>query len=407
MAYKYVASTKDGKMKKGTSDLSTREAVINMLQDQGLVVVSVEGMRSGPSAMRTLRRLFVRVSFVDKLLMTKHLAIMLKSGLTLLDAVRTLADKARTRSLRTVLESIENRIERGDKFSDALEDFPGVFSKFYVNIVMAGEVSGTLEGNLEHMATQFAKDNELRKKVKQALMYPTIVIVAAALIGFFFATFVLPQVADIFSGLKDIQLPWTTRALLALSSFVRSHSLSSFLMLVGIIGFTVWFLRRKFMAPFTHFVLLKTPIIGRIVRLVNLARFSLILGTLLRSGVDILRALEITSQVLDNLYYRKALGAVYLDVQQGMALWESLSAHEDLFPPIVSRMIGVGERAGRLEEVLGYLNEFYDLEVESTMKNLSTILEPVLLIVIGLVALGMAFAILMPIYNYIGAIRDI
>lgn len=407
MAFKYVASTQDGKVKKGTANLSTRESVINMLERQDLVVVSVEEVRTGSASLISLGKMFTRISFIDKLLMTKHLAIMLKSGLTLLDAVRTLGDQTRSRSMRSVMGSLERRIERGDKFSDALEEYPSIFSKFYVNIVRAGEVSGSLEGNLEHMAAQFAKDNELRKKVKQALMYPTVVIIAAALIGFFFATFVLPQVAGIFSGLGDIRLPWTTRALLAISAFMRAHSLLSFVMMIGAIGFTIWFLRRKFMAPLTHYVMLRMPIIGRIVRLVNLARFSLILSTLLRSGVDILRALEITSQVLDNMYYRKALAGVYLEVQQGVALWESLAAHEDLFPTIVSRMIGVGERAGRLEEVLGYLNEFYDLEVESTMKNLSAILEPVLLILIGLVALAMSFAILMPIYNYIGAIRNI
>jgi type II secretory pathway component PulF len=407
MAYKYTASTKEGQMKTGILDLSNKNAVIRALEAKDLIVVSVEEANRMPAALVSLGKMLTRVSFIDKLLMTKHLSIMLKSGLTLLDSIRTLADQARSSSMRSILKSIEKRIERGDKFSDSLEEFPHVFSKFYVNVVRAGEISGTLEGNLEHMATQFAKDNELRKKVKQALMYPTIVIVAASLIGFFFATFVLPQVAGIFTGLRGIDLPWTTRALLAISAFVREHSLISFIGLFSAIGFFIWFMRRKFMEPVTHFIMLKTPIIGRIVKLVNLARFSLIMGTLLQSGVDILRALEITSQVLDNLYYRKALNQVYDEVQQGMTLWESLAVHDKLFPTIVSRMIGVGERAGRLEEVLGYLNEFYDLEVESTMKNLSSILEPVLLIFIGIVALAMAFAILMPIYNYIGAIRNI
>jgi len=394
-------------MKKGTSDLATRESVISMLEKQDLIVVSVDEARSRPSVMFSLGKILTRISFVERLLLTKHLAIMIKSGLTLPDALRTLGDQARTRSLKSMLGSIERRIERGDRFSDALEEYPNIFSKFYVNIVRAGELSGTLEENLEHVAAQYAKDNELRKKVKQALLYPVVVIVAAALIGFFFAAYVLPQVAGIFTGLKNVQLPWTTRALLAVSAFVRSHSVSSFLAVFGSIIFTVWFLRRKFMAPLTHYIILRLPIVGRISRLVNLARFSLILGTLLRSGVDILRAIEITSQVLDNVYYRKALAGVYLEVQQGTALWESLASRENLFPSIVSRMIGVGERAGRLEEVLNYLSEFYELEVESTMKNLSSILEPVLLIVIGFVALFFSFAILMPIYNYIGAISRI
>ena len=148
-------------------------------------------------------------------------------------------------------------------------------------------------------------------------------------------------------------------------------------------------------------------VIGRIVKDVNLARFSLVFGTLLRSGIDIIKAIEVTSSVLNNMYYKRALGRVLVEVQRGQPVSEVLARYPDLFPRLTGRMIGVGERAGKLEEVLGYLSDFYELEVETTMKNLQTILEPVLLLFIGLIALGMAFAILIPIYNFIAAIRTL
>jgi type II secretory pathway component PulF len=204
-----------------------------------------------------------------------------------------------------------------------------------------------------------------------------------------------------------VKLPLVTIILLRVSSFARQYTFLSFIGLFGSIIFLFWFMKRKFLAPVTHMLVLRMFIVRKIVMDVNLARFSLVLGTLLRSGIDIIRALEITASVLGNIYYKKALGRVLVEVKRGRPVSEVLADFGDIFPKITSRMIGVGEKTGKLEEVLGYLSEFYELEVETTMKNLSTILEPVLLLFIGAIALAMAFAILIPIYNFISAIRRI
>jgi len=201
------------------------------------------------------------------------------------------------------------------------------------------------------------------------MMYPGIVFGAALVIGFFFASYVLPQVSSIFTGLRDIELPLVTRILLAASSFAREHTLVAFLSLAGSGYFIYWFVRRKFLAPFTHYLILRLPVVGRISRDVNLARFSLMLSTLLRSGIDIVQALEITREVIDNVYYKRAIAGSHIDLQQGTSLRDSLLKNEDLFSGVVIHMIDVGERSGELEEVLEYLAEFYELEVESTMKD--------------------------------------
>ncbi|HTM68009.1 MAG TPA: type II secretion system F family protein, partial [Candidatus Binatia bacterium] len=405
MPYQYVAATNNGKIRRGISDLASRDAVMQDLESRGMVVVSVDEVRRARSGEVLSGFLLGTISHVDKVLFTKHLSVMLRAGLTLLESLQILIEQTQSWRFRMVLKAIYRRVERGEKFSDALGTFPQVFSAFYVNIVRSGELSGTMEENLEHLAVQFTKEHELRQKVRTALTYPTIVLVAAAGIGFFFATYVLPQVANLFSGLQGIKLPWVTVVLLKVSAFARKYTFLSFVGLFGGIYFIFWFLKRKFIAPFTHLFVLKMPVIRKIVMDVNLSRFSLVFGTLMRSGIDITKSLEVTSTVLGNMYYRRALGRILVEVQRGQPLSEAMGRYPELFPRITSRMIGVGERAGKLEEVLGYLSEFYELEVETTMKNLQTVLEPVLLMFIGLVALGMAFAILIPIYNFIAAIR--
>jgi len=405
MPYHYVAATAKGTLRRGSSDLASRDAVIQDLSSRGLVVVSVEEVHETPTSERLMGLIVGSVSHVEKVLFTKHLSVMLRAGLTLLEALSILVEQAGSWRMRYVVKTMHDRIQRGEKFSDALAGFPQVFNAFYVNIVRAGELSGTLEGNLDHLAAQYTKEHELRSKVKTALTYPTVVIIAAASIGFYFATYVLPQVAGLFQGLQGIKLPLVTVILLKVSNFARQYTFVSFASLFGGIYFVYWFFRRKFLAPFTHRLVLHLPGVGKIAQDVNLARFSLVLGTLLRSGVDIIKALEVTASVLDNYWYRRVLGRVLVEVQRGQPMSDVLVRYPEFFPRVAGRMVGVGERAGKLEEVLKYLSDFYELEVETAMKNLQTILEPLLLILIGGVALGMAFAILIPIYDFISAIR--
>lgn len=407
MPFNYVASTQRGTLKKGSSDLASRDAVMQDLEARGLIVISVDEAAVIRGEQKFIAALLGTVSHIEKVLFTKHLSVMLRAGLTLMEALNILVEQSGSWRFRIIVKGILKKIERGTRFSDALAEYPQVFSEFYVNIVRAGEFSGTLEENLDHLAVQYTKEHELRAKVRTALMYPTVVVIAAAFIGFFFATYVLPQVAALFTGLRGVKLPLVTIILLRVSSFARQYTFLSFIGLFGTIFFLFWFVKRKFLAPLTHMLVLRMFIIRKIVMDVNLARFSLVFGTLLRSGIDIIRALEITASVLGNVYYKKALGRVLVEVKRGRPVSEVLADFGDIFPKITSRMIGVGEKTGKLEEVLGYLSEFYELEVETTMKNLSTILEPVLLLFIGGIALAMAFAILIPIYNFISAIRRI
>ncbi len=407
MSFRYVASTKKGQIKTGVSDLASRESVIRDLETRGLVVVSVDKERVTERIEAFGALLSGTIRHIDKVLFTKHLSIMLKAGLTLLESLLILKEQAPNWRFRLIIGRIAQQVERGGAFSDALESYPRVFSAFYVNIVRAGELSGTLEQSLDHLAVQFTKDYELRSRVRSAMLYPAVVVVAALTIGFFFAIYVLPQVAQLFAGLKGIKLPLVTVILIDVARFARKYTVQSLVGGLAAVAAFLWLLRQKFMRPITGWLVLRLPIVGKITRNLNLARFALVFGTMLKSGIPITKAVEVTADVLGNYYYKRLLLRALGDLQQGKPLSEGLRRDEKLFPKITTRMVEVGEHSGKLEEVLGYLTDFYDLEVETTMKNLTAILEPVLLLIIGAFALALAFAIIIPIYNFIGMISKL
>lgn len=408
MSYDYVASSNTGEVTRGHSELLSRDAVAEDLESRGLIVISIAKRQRVGRFIDTVRMAFVGgVSFLDKVVFVKHLSLMLRAGLTVAESVEILIEQSDSRRFRFVLESLHNDVLAGGTFASALLKFPRVFPPYVINVVAAGELSGTLEGNLNNLADQLTKENEMRQRVRTAMLYPAVVLVAALVIGYLFAIFVIPQVAALFTGLKGVELPRLTVYMIAVAEFVRRYSISSFVGLVlGGLGI-VWFLRRPFMHRYTHAVILRLPVIGKISHDLNLARFSLVFSTLMRSGVDIITATKVTSTVVSNYYYRQALTQAAEQMMVGRPLAVTLGEHKGLFPKVVTRMVGVGERTGKLDEVLAYLSDFYQLEVETAMRNLATLLEPALLLFIGAVALSLAFSILIPIYNFITAIKGL
>jgi type IV pilus assembly protein PilC len=406
MPFDYVASNKEGKLIRGISELPSQDSVIQDLESKGLVVVSVKSAKAQGGMARLGFQLFGFIRHEDKVVFTKHLAVMIRSGLSLLESLRILRDQAPSRRFRAVQDRIVRAVEQGHSLSSALERFPKAFSAFFVNVIQAGETAGTLAENLEHLAEQYTKDHELRAKVRNALLYPSFVIVAAVAIGFFFALYVIPLISGLFSGLRGIEMPLVTQLLIKFANYSKDNAWQLVLGTVGLVLLLGWILRLKVLRPLTHGVVLKLPLFGGLVQNVNLARFCLVFGTQLQAGIPILQALDVTSRVLNNWHFKKAVAVAAEGVKRGAALSESMAESPEVFPRLVVRMIEVGERSGRLEEILGFLADFYFLEVETTIKNLTTIMEPVMLAVIGLLALALAYAIIIPIYNYVSAIGD-
>ncbi|MFH1536802.1 MAG: type II secretion system F family protein [Patescibacteria group bacterium] len=407
MEFKYQASTDKGDLRNGTIDAASRKEARDLLKKEGLLVINLSSdEEKGGKAEQKKKGMNIsigRVSVVDKVLFAKNLSVMIKSGLPINEALQVLHDQAKGK-FQKILAAIILDIESGKNLADAMAKFPKVFPPYFTSIVGVSEESGTLEENMAYLAKNLEKDWALRRKVKGAMMYPVFIFGATLSIGLGLAYFVLPKVTKLFKSF-DFELPITTRALIKFSEILQDHGIIIFIGLVAGIIFLSWFLRLKFIKPITHPVFLKAPILGKISKQVNLSRFNRTMGILLKSGLPIDRSVQIATNTLSNVVYKKKLEIVATDIVTGRTLSKSLDQFPSQFPPLVTRMIKVGEDSGKLEETMIYLATYFEEEVDNITKNLSTILEPVLLIVIGVVAGGLALSIITPIYQISGQLK--
>ena len=343
------------------------------------------------------------VRAVDILLFTKHLSVTLKSGLTLVGGLEILNDQAKGK-MKKITKKILETVRTGEPFHKALEIYPKHFSPIYINMVKSGELSGTLQDNLKRISIQLNKSHKLKKKIKSAMIYPVLVFVAVFGLGMSVALFVLPKILPLFKTL-DVDLPITTKGLIYIAEIFDKHGINILFGTIAFFVFLFWFLRLNFVKPVTHKIILKIPAIKNIIKNINLERFTYTFGTLLESGLIVDKSLRITAEATENRVYKKAIYALIPEVESGNTISTAVEQYTELFPLITSKMIGVGEKTGNLDSTLKYLAEFYEDEVDEAAKNLSTIIEPVLLILIGIVVGVVAISILGPIYQITGSLR--
>lgn len=344
-----------------------------------------------------------KVSTVTKLLFVKHLSIMLKSGMSLSDAFNVLIDQSKGK-FKKILEKIRDKTNAGFSLHESLADFPKTFSPIFINLIRAGESSGTLEQNLGQLAIQMEKNYNLKKKIKAAMLYPMIILIFVFIVGLGTIFFILPKLVPLFKGLHT-KLPWTTNILVKIGEFFHQYGAWPILILFLAIIFLIWLLKRKFMRPLTHWIILHLPIFKKISRDLNLSRFTRTMGSLLKSGLTIDESLLITSKVVSNYYFQLSLKEAAETIKQGEPLGKILSKWPFLYSKLCIRMIEVGEKTGSLDDTLLYLANFFEAEVDDLTKNLSNILEPVLLIFIGLAVAFLALSIITPIYQITGSIK--
>lgn len=344
-----------------------------------------------------------RVNLTQKAIFAKNLSIMLKSGLVITEAL-SIAQSSTSGKFKKVLSKILKSIESGNSLSNSFAQYPKIFPSIFVSATSTGETSGTLVENLENVSEQLEKERELVSKIKGAMLYPVVVLVATFVLGMVLAFVVLPKITPLFEGLK-MDLPLTTRSLIWFSNFIQDHGLYLFIGIIVFIALAIWLLQRKFLKPIIHWFFLKIPIVKKISISTNLARFSRTLAMLLKSGINIDNALDVIKNTTKNYYYRKAIDKVSKDIQKGTKLSDNLASFDNLFPVMLTRMIKVGEKSGKLEETLFYLADYYELQTDTSTKSLSTAIEPFLLIVVGLVVGFLALSIITPIYDITGEIK--
>lgn len=337
------------------------------------------------------------VSVVDIVTMTQNLSVMLEAGLTVPESLDVLSEQS-TGKLKAVLTKINDEVQAGGMLGDALEKEYKVFGPIFISAVKVGEASGTLAQNLTHIAGQMERDLEVRRNVQGAMLYPSIVIIATILLGLALATFVLPQMTSIFRSL-DVELPWSTRTLIFVADLFQKHgAIVTPSVIAGFILF-VYFVRRRFMQPIVHRIVLYLPGLRSFVHELNRARFCRAIGTMLQSGIPIQEALGIITDAMPNYVYRRSVAVMHREIESGKSFSEIIETFPKLYPKMIQRMIAVGERSGGLSDSLLYLARFYEQKVSIKAKSIATIIEPLLLIGIGLGVAFVALSIFTPIYS--------
>lgn len=346
-----------------------------------------------------------KVRFLDKLLFTKHLAMMIKSGITLSEAIDAIASQTQSPKFRKVLNDIGQDIRNGKSFPASLKKHPKVFDRFYIVLTEVGEESGTLSESLDYLAHQLAKDYALRKKIQGALLYPTIVLVSVGLVGIGMSLFVLPQLTDLFESL-NVELPITTRILLFFSNLMKNFGI---FIIAGFFGLIILFrmaIKLPIIRPKWDMATLSFPIFGPLLENGQLASLCRNLGVMIKSGLPITKALEVEYEGTGNLVFKEYVGRLQKSIARGKEMQQELTeGNYSRFSPIAVKMIGVGEKTGKLDEAFLYLGDFFEDEVDNSAKNLSVVLEPIILLIIGLVVGFVALAIISPIYDLTGSIK--
>lgn len=344
-----------------------------------------------------------RVPLKERLFFVRHLGVMLKAGISLSVGLKTLSQQTKNKYFIKILTEVASSVEKGTNFADSLKPYSKVFGELFVNMIEAGELSGKLESVLNQLFIQMKKEHQLISKVKGALTYPAVILFAMFGIGTFMIIFVVPKITAMFEEL-DAQLPLPTKILIKTSNAIVHHGL-----ITAIVSVTTVFIIVKILQTYKgkyilQYVLLRAPIIGPIIKKINLARFARNISSLLKTDIMIIKSFQITASVLGNLHYRAALNDMSQKIKKGGKINEVISQYPTLFTPVVTQMVTIGEETGELDNILVELAEFYEEEVNQIMENLPSIIEPILILILGLGVGAVAVAIIMPMYSITTAV---
>jgi type IV pilus assembly protein PilC len=392
-SFVYVArETGTGREIRSSVDATSEQAAILALLNRNLLVVSIQekvakkGRTAGGS-----------VPLADLVIFTRQLATMIDAGLAMVQSLQALADQTENKAMRDVIKDVCTRVESGDSFSEALSKHPNAFNRLYVAMVGAGEKGGLLSEILARLAVYLENTARLRKKVKSAMMYPTVVTLVAIGITVFLLVKVIPVFGDIYSGF-GAKLPGPTQFLINLSHIMQKFFWAFLLVGGGSVYGWMTFIKTKPGREFWDRNRIRLPIFGGIAHKICLARFTRTLSSLVRSGVPILEVLHIVSQTVGNVVMEKAIKVASADIERGEGISVALGKHP-VFPNMIIRMITAGEQTGKIDNMLERIADFLDEEIETTLSGLTSLIEPILIVFLGVVVGGMVICMFLPIFK--------
>jgi len=397
--FKYVAKDPAGKTKKGTLEADTENEALSTLRRENLIVISIKKDLAGREIklFGAGREPRPHVKPKDLVVFTRQLSTMMSSGISLLECLEVLSEQVEDRGFSLVLKNIVEDIRAGADLSESLAKYPKIFSNIYVNMIKAGEASGQLDTILDRLPGDQESAQKLRGEIKAAMTYPVISLTLVIAITLFLMLGIIPKFEQIFTSL-GVKLPIITRVILATSRFIKTKAVIWVPLIIGLVVLFFMWKRTRTGRRQWDWLKLRIPIFGELMRKVAISRFARTFATLIQSGVDILNALNIVGKTSGNVIIEEALLDCAETVRQGEALSTPLARYP-VFPPMVVRMIGIGEKSGSLESLLEKISDFYEQEVSTTVESLTSLIEPIMIAIMGVLVGGIVISIFLPIFK--------
>jgi len=408
--FRYEAINAAGRVVSGSHHAEIMQEVENWLQKNSLSpiniqIISEQQAQAGSSgeAPPTLRERLFGVTLDDKILFTRQLATLLAAGVSVVEAFAILALQVGNPILRDVLLAMNAEVESGASLSEAVSQHPKVFNQLFYNIVKVGEETGSLDRAFAYLSSLYENEKAIKERIKSATRYPKLVVIALTGAVFFLMSFVVPKFAKLFAAAK-VELPLATRILMGVSGFFAEHTLGIIAAaILLIIAYRLALSAREFVF-FRDRLLLKAPIFGPLSTRIFMARFCRVFSVLNRSGIDIIKTLRLSANALENLVLFAMVEEMTAEVEEGVSLHEAMARHKAI-PPMVPQMIAVGEQSGRLDEMMEKVADYYDLESDYIIKNLATLIEPIILLFMGIMVGLLALAIFTPMWEMMNVMR--
>lgn len=398
----YEAYNRDGAIVRGEYEGIERDEVIKYLAKRYLTPISVDilsehGKRKGILSME----FFERIGPVDIMFLVRNLATMVKAGLSIVDAIDILIADVEKNAMKKILQDTQALVKNGQTLSKGFEAHINLFPPIFIGMLRAGEVSGQLDKTLVDLGKYLSKEYNLRSKVRSALTYPIILLIASSGVVVLLLMFVLPRLTKTFSS-SGVKLPFITKVFLGFSKMLTWSYILDIVVLAGIIWFFAYFRSTRIGKRFFFWIISHIPVASDLVKKVALVRFARTFGNLIESGIPAVEALDLSAQSVGNHNYTLALDSAVIDIKNGVTISDALAKFPALFPRLLISLVIVGERTGSLHEILGTFADFYEEDVDNKLKDLTTLLEPALLLLMGLLVGAIAVSIILPIYQLVG-----
>lgn len=397
MKFNYQARTKEGYIQSGVIEASSKDAASTLLQKYGLYVTFLEEQGAKPVYERRIK-LFEKISKKEIVIFTRQLSIMFRTKVSLIEALRVLSAQIKNKAFKEKILKMSEEIEGGTSFSGVLNLYPKIFSPFYVSMVKSGEAAGKLSEALAVLADHLEREYDLTSKIRGAMIYPAFLVFVAMAVVLLMMLFVLPKLTEIFQEMGQ-ELPLFTKILVSIADFIKNLGWLLILATIGLVFFIFRYLQTTEGKETVDKILLRLPVLGTFLKMVYLSRFAENLGTLIAGGLPIAKAMEISGDIVGNVIYTDIISKARDGVRRGESIASILEDYPNSFPPVFTQMIMVGERTGTLSTTLIEVVDFYQKEVNRLVTNLLSILEPVLIVFLGLIVAGLMAAILLPLYQ--------